>query len=364
MAGWYYIRDGQKIDWPAASPLPSGADVFHVDFVNQFHYAIAERLHVYQLVTAGTRPFVTDSGGIIKVDVTDGDLVQVGDDAQSGSWFVRIMDRCVQLRDFMGGAYGGDLSQMPTISTGVEVASIFGGLRDYVSSFRSVFTQQSVGVRASPPLGSVIVGSPDQKSNPDWPIIRRNTVSRGIPRRTPYYWIYEHLGFQEIRPGVFEEVINQTTWEEVWTWMIDNQIPNPRWGPEEDPGDEPVHGYIMVGTVPRYNDYNYLQSWQGYSDNVVIQSKQTQRPDRNASLSMTGLSQTRGETGPITAPYDRNLKEIAVGRLGKEGDYSAIPQTLPEGAASFVLEWPPQASLKPSRIFQTNATWTFDFHYQ
>lgn len=86
MAGWYYIRNGAQVDWPNGQTLPEDADVYHVDFVNQFQYALAERYH------AGFRAaLVMDSGKVIKTASTDGVMVKSGDDAQSLGWINQII---------------------------------------------------------------------------------------------------------------------------------------------------------------------------------------------------------------------------------------------------------------------------------
>jgi hypothetical protein len=86
MAGWYYIRNGAQVDWPNGQTLPEDADVYHVDFVNQFNYALAERYH------AGFRAaLVMDAGKVIKTASTDGVMVKSGGDAQSLGWINQII---------------------------------------------------------------------------------------------------------------------------------------------------------------------------------------------------------------------------------------------------------------------------------
>ena len=88
MSWRYWNAAGTKTAWPAATPLPAGADLFKSEFINQFVYAASERWHV-----AGTGgALVQDDGPVILCESTTSYPVEVGADVQAAAFWNRLGD--------------------------------------------------------------------------------------------------------------------------------------------------------------------------------------------------------------------------------------------------------------------------------
>lgn len=101
---WFYIRDGQRNEWELNERLPAGADLFHVDFLNQFVWAAAERAHMSHRIPLTKDNLLTrNMGGVDLLEcevksladpTLDSSLgiISIGDDIQSTATLGRWLD--------------------------------------------------------------------------------------------------------------------------------------------------------------------------------------------------------------------------------------------------------------------------------
>lgn len=101
---WFYIRDGQRNEWGLNERLPAGADLFHVDFLNQFVWAAAERAHMSHRIPLTKDNLLTRNMGgmdLLECEVKsladptlDSSLgiISIGDDIQSTATLGRWLD--------------------------------------------------------------------------------------------------------------------------------------------------------------------------------------------------------------------------------------------------------------------------------
>jgi len=367
MAGWFYIVDGERKDWGSEEQLPIEADVYHVDFINQFHYAIAERDHVLGMRHDGVTAFTQNDGGIIKMPDTDSRLVVPGQDAQDQGWWNYIVGKGLDFWFQFEGMTRDDIPSKYFARYGYALSrNALTAIRDLLNKCVTLNFGWSVALRDA-----------------DINIESREVVSNGVPRGTKATGPNEFI----TDAGKF--------WDIIWADFFRQKINNPKpiflgnddeplygynfisWVPYPNPDDPPIGNDVTIpGDKPKGSWLVSGTMWQGYSKNVVAKLLPLREAlDVNASIewrrSVYDPSTDSWTTvSDFSGTYDKETKRVNIPILGKEEYASIIPEQRPANQI-WLINFPygnePYLE-KPVPGWVSSAGersyWTFDFKYK